>query len=315
MKKLLLTIFVLVLLLVAGIYIFIPAKLEFGKAIYIHANRNITSRYIADQAKWVKWWPADNPDILATKENEESTYTFKNYHYTIVREALGGTSILIKYNGKKINSFLHLIALKPDSVVAEWKGELKETNNPVARLNNYFLALRVKENISEILQNVKTFLENNERAYGLKIIQQQVKDTILIATKFTANKYPSAADIYNIVTGLRGYISSNGATETNPPMLNVTRDSIYNIMVAIPVNKVIPATGKFVLKRMVPGKILVTEVKGGDYTAAEALRQLTLYMEDNQLTAPAIPFQSLVTERTKEPDTTKWITRIYYPVI
>ena len=65
---------------------------------------------------------------------------------------------------------------------------------------------------------------------------------------------------------------------------------------------------------MVPGKILVAEVKGGAYTADEALRQLTMYMDDNHLVSPAIPFQSLVTERSKEPDTTKWITKIYFPV-
>jgi hypothetical protein len=28
----------------------------------------------------------------------------------------------------------------------------------------------------------------------------------------------------------------------------------------------------------------------------------------------AIPFQSLVTDRSKQPDTTKWITNIYTPV-
>lgn len=198
--------------------------------------------------------------------------------------------------------------------MAEWKGGLEATNNPVTRIKNYFLAIGVKKNISEILQNAKTFLENNERVYGLRIIQQQVKDTILVSTKIISNGYPSTAEIYNLVKDLRGYIFSNGGTETNSPMLNVTKDSMYNIMVAIPISTAIPATEKFLLKRMVPGKILVAEVKGGTYTANEALKQLTLYMIDNQLTSPAIPFQSLVTERSKEPDTTKWITKIYFPV-
>ena len=89
---------------------------------------------------------------------------------------------------------------------------------------------------------------------------------------------------------------------------------MYKIMVAIPINKIVPTTEKFLLKRMVPGKILVTEVKGGAYTADVALRQLTLYMEDNRLISPAIPFQSLITERIKEADTTKWMTKIYFPV-
>jgi hypothetical protein len=29
----------------------------------------------------------------------------------------------------------------------------------------------------------------------------------------------------------------------------------------------------------------------------------------------AIPFQSLITDRVKEPDTAKWITKLYAPVL
>ena len=85
-------------------------------------------------------------------------------------------------------------------------------------------------------------------------------------------------------------------------------------MVAIPINKVIPENEKFVSKRMVPGKILVAQVRGGTYTTAAALRKLEIYMDDNRLSSPAIPFESLLTNRIEEPDTTKWITKIYYPI-
>jgi hypothetical protein len=40
----------------------------------------------------------------------------------------------------------------------------------------------------------------------------------------------------------------------------------FKTMVAIPVNKVIPENNNFLYRRMVPGKILVTEVTGGTYT-------------------------------------------------
>ena len=65
---------------------------------------------------------------------------------------------------------------------------------------------------------------------------------------------------------------------------------------------------------MVPGNILVSEIKGGDYSAREALREMHQFMTDNNMSSPAIPFQSLVTNRMEEPDTLKWITKIYYPV-
>jgi hypothetical protein len=98
-------------------------------------------------------------------------------------------------------------------------------------------------------------------------------------------------------------------------MLHITSDSGYfETMVAIPVNKVVPPKDNFLFKRMVPGKILVTEVTGGRYTTAHALKQLENYLEDNELQSPAIPFESLVTDRSRQPDTSKWVTKIYYPV-
>ena len=67
---------------------------------------------------------------------------------------------------------------------------------------------------------------------------------------------------------------------------------------------------------MLPGgNILITEVKGGPEEIKKAYRQVELYISDFQRVAPAIPFESLVTDRRAEKDSTKWITRIYYPVM
>jgi hypothetical protein len=66
---------------------------------------------------------------------------------------------------------------------------------------------------------------------------------------------------------------------------------------------------------MILGYILVGEVKGGMVTVAAAEKRMADYAFDHQKTAPAIPFQSLITDRMQEKDTGKWITRIYYPVL
>ncbi|HLL44934.1 MAG TPA: hypothetical protein VK369_17410 [Segetibacter sp.] len=89
----------------------------------------------------------------------------------------------------------------------------------------------------------------------------------------------------------------------------------YETMVAIPVNRLLESNRQFVFKRMVPGNILVSEVNGGVFTVQEARRQMDNYVEDNELTSPAIPFESLITDRLKEKDTSKWITKLYYPIL
>ena len=55
--------------------------------------------------------------------------------------------------------------------------------------------------------------------------------------------------------------------------------------------------------------------KGGISTVNEALNQMQLLFSGLRYkTSMAIPFQYIITDRITEPDTTKWITKIYAPV-
>ena len=99
--------------------------------------------------------------------------------------------------------------------------------------------------------------------------------------------------------------------------MNITKaDSFrYQIMVAIPINKSLKSEGDIFIRRMLyNGNLLMTEVRGGRNTINNALVQLTNYVRDHQYTSPAIPYESPVTDRIAEPDTTRWVTRIYYPI-
>ena len=99
-------------------------------------------------------------------------------------------------------------------------------------------------------------------------------------------------------------------------MLNVMKtDNSYVAMTAIPVDRELPATNEFASKFMLKGgNILEAEIKGGPFTIERSFNELENYRADHKYTSPAIPFQSLVTDRAREKDTAKWITKLYYPV-
>ena len=87
-----------------------------------------------------------------------------------------------------------------------------------------------------------------------------------------------------------------------------TKDGItYLVRVAIPVDKQLPASGNISYKWMLGGgNILITEVKGGHAEIKKAYDQTELYVADHNRVAPAIPFQSMITDRRQEKDSTKW---------
>ncbi len=313
MKKLFILL-ILTIILFLSIYLLIPPKINFAKLAYIHTNINVANRFITDESKWQKWWPVAMQGGL-THSVDNEIHSYKNYSYIIKRKMYEGMSILIEHDSNMVNSFLQIIALNKDSIAVQWKGVMPATYNPFKKISNYILATKVKKNISEVLQTAKMFLENKENVYGLHIVQEKVKDTLLISTKYFSKTPPSTEDIYKLIKNLKEYISIQGSSETNYPMLNIMQDgSEFKTMVAIPINKNIAENQTFIIKKMVPGKILVAEIKGGQNTVAEAINNVNIYMEDNHLVAPAISFESLISDRVKEKDSTKWVTKIYFPI-
>jgi hypothetical protein len=203
------------------------------------------------------------------------------------------------------------VALRASSV-------LDASSNPILKLQQWLRSKKIAEDMRTILQHVENFYVDEKKLYGIAVKEEAVKDSTLISTFKNTRRYPEVDTIYALVDELEAYINRFDAEKTGLPMLNVTRqtDSSYLTRLALPVNRQLPNDGNIQYRRLLyNGKILVTEVKGGPASVAMAIDELENFVSDHQKVAPAIPFQSLITDRRKEPDTTKWVTKIYWPVM
>lgn len=121
-----------------------------------------------------------------------------------------------------------------------------------------------------------------------------------------------------MIEKLKNYLHEKGAKAESFPMLNVQYIDTKNyvVQVALPVDKKIIEGSNISLKWMVKGSnVLTGEVIGGIKNIADSMKEFDKYISDYQRSVIAMPFQLLITDRLKEPDTTKWITRLYYPVV
>lgn len=312
MKKWLIILVVLLGLLLTSAYVFFPKNVNSSTIVKINCVMNSASRYVMNESKWAKWWPGT---IAHDSVSNKDVFNYNGYRYLVTAIKYNAILIETRRNGLAVNGTIFFLPLSFDSIQVEWKYALETTSNPINRLHLYWETKKINNNLLNIMKSMKAFLDKPENVYGMHIDQILVKDTILVTTNFSSPQYPTTQKIYDLINGIKSYIALNHAKETNFPMLHVWQDSgLYKTQVAIPVNTVIPQTNMYLIKRMVPGKILVGQVTGGAYTATEAIRQMGIFMADNQLSSPAIPFESLVTNRMEEPDTSKWITKIYYPV-
>jgi hypothetical protein len=293
--------------LVGGIYVFIPNKLPVSSMVVIEGTMNSLSRVIADPEKWKPWWPD------STQKNTSLVYD--GYRYDIIKGLHNAAEVDITYESDTVKTYITLLPINKDSIALEWRFEMETGSAPWTKISNNGKARDLKENMQMVLTRFKAFVEKSENIYGIPVVRTKVKDTLLIVTTSRFAAIPTIDETYRLINILKTHAIREGVPQTGSPMIHVLPvNPGYEMMVALPVGKAPAENNQVTIRRMVPGNILVTEIKGGPWTIAHAFRQLENYVYDHRYESPAKPFQSLVTKRDVEKDTAQWVTRIYYPI-
>jgi hypothetical protein len=297
--------FLIILAVVVFAYVLIPDVKTVNSSIYIHTNYNNVLRSLQEKDKWEKWW----------NENPINELKYESSNFLLANSFLNIAEISIQEEDSAAKSLITVLQLNRDSSIVEWKYNFRAAEASKNKFTRYFRSKDLKKHFEQKLNDLKTFVENPVNIYGLNIKQEKVKNSSLVSIRTILKAYPSTEEIYTLVDQLKEYIQESGAEQMDYPMMHVMQvKEGYEIMVAIPVNKNLPAKGNIQPKRMVLGNILVAEVSGGNERVRKGLMEFDKYINDYSKTSPAIPFASLVTDRRQEPDTSKWLTKLYYPV-
>lgn len=310
MKKWLLLLSACLIILLLILYFLIPTQIQINRSVGVKANSSAAYRNLLADQTWKTWWPAKS------EANDIKSLVYEDAVYKLDQKLFNAFAITIDKEKTTINTELNLIPDGQDSLNLVWSAKLPTASGPFDKISKYFQSRTIGEQMEELLSALKKYLGDEQNLYGSIIRQTKVKDSVLVATRLTLDHYPTTDEIYGMVDKLKAYIQEKGAKETDFPMLHVdSARGSYTTMVGIPTDTLVNGNNVDIdLKRLVLGNILVTEVRGGTFTTRRALQQLEHYVYDYKRTSPAIPYESLVTDRRKERDTTKWITKIYYPV-
>jgi len=214
---------------------------------------------------------------------------------------------------------LLLLQSHPDSIRLKWETRYQAGLDPFQRIINYRKAIKFKACMNSILETADDYLQQNEHLYGFRISRTTLTDTFLVAVRFETRNYPETEMIYSRIDQVKNYIAASGAREMNDPMLNITSNDngSKTVTVGIATNTQVKDSGIFVTRRLAQYKnrTLTTLVTGDNKKVEESLRAIHQYMEDYHLTSPTVHFELLITDRRKEKDASKWVTRIFYPIV
>jgi hypothetical protein len=297
-----------VLLFLIIVYLVLPRIQNSNIEAKIKCAETAAARQIVNKEKWQSWWPGE--------KNGEKSYSYNGCTYRIDKLLLNGFETTVFNAADSLKGKLQFIYYGTDSTQILWTPDYKVSTNPFKRISQFAQLKKINSNVEGLVNKLHDYFSDPKNVYGMNIVKQKVTDPSLISYKKPFNHYPTTEDIYSLVNSVKEYIRKKGGEESNYPMLNIYEiaPGVYEAMVAIPTKNELPAEGDFKLKKMILGYILVGEVKGGMKTVKEGETELANYVNDYKFLSPAIPFQSLVTNRLLESDTSKWITRLYYPV-
>lgn len=304
MKKLLLFGFLLLTVLVTAIYIFIPAQLHISQFISIGVSKNGAERVLRDEQKLKTALGIANGNNKVLVYNNDTLLVTENL-YNAIKLSLNTSPTL-----------LHFVNIRKDSTAFQWDADLNAGNSPISRVMAYKKALGIKKSMVGILGQLQHFLEQKEHIYGINISRVSTKDTLLVSTKKNFSSKPTTPQIFDLINTVQQFITSKGGIKNGNPIYHISKnaDNNYGLMVAVPTNKILANEASFSFIRMIPGSFMTTEVTGGEYSVDLAKEKMQQYFTDYGHVSMAIDFNMLVTDRMRETDTSKWVTRIYLPV-
>jgi len=307
MKKVLL---ILVSIVIVGIIVLflLPAEQKITQAITVECPMDAVTRLVSDEKKWTTWWPG--------KKINDSTFEYQQKIFRIQALLLNGFKAI---SGRgNIISYIDFQFL-PASITATQfilNTQYNFSSNPFKKAVQYISYNKAKQDYTGFVTYLQYFFSNPEKVYGYKIEKQKIIKSSLISVKQIFNHYPAVTEIYDLVNELKQYIQLQKSREMNFPIMHVHTEGnqLFEVMVAIQTDRNLPSTNRYKLKNMMPGNILVAEVTGDNQAIKRGEKEMENYVHDFKKISPAIPFQAMITDRLNEKDSSKWITKLYYPV-
>lgn len=314
MKKWLLFLLTLIVLFAAGTYIFIPSVISISSAEVAKTTDVGAERVIIDENKWLQWWNYGHKEMASGLPQEG--FRMGGYLCKQTGKFYKSTGISIANNEHTLDSRLVIVGLGIDSTGLQWTCQLPTGNDPLSRFLHYREAIQIKKNMDEVLANLRDFLSKTENVYGISVERTQLKDTLYVSAKTQTGTYPSLKDIYTLLGKINGYLARNNSPATGSPIYNITQmeQNRYQLMAAVPTDRMLKETDGFAMKNMIKGSFIVTEAVGGEKEVSNAWQNLRQYFQDYRKTSMAMNFTMLVTDRMLQPDSSKWVTKLYMPV-
>lgn len=332
-KILLITLVICVLLTVA-IGFFLPSKVHVERSQAINAPSEIIHEQINNLKNWNRWSPWYKMDTAVKIEyNGIDTGAGASYKWASMNKKVGSGSMTITSssadsictamdfmeNGIATGKFVFL--KENNTTKITWMMEMDMGMNPIGRIFGLFMDKMIGPDFESGLANLKQFAESIpvKPKSKFEVVEEDAAARVFIIKKDSMS-WDSISSFFgkNFPAITEAVQKAKLETAGSPTGLyfiwdETTKSSV--MAAAVPVKGDAKTKVKGFETYIVPaGKNLHIACAGGYTNIGDAHMEMDAYMKEKNLLQGIPVIEEYVTGPDQEPDSTKWLTHIFYPV-
>jgi effector-binding domain-containing protein len=322
---------ILLLILVMGIIsFFLPSKIAVEKSTVIKALPEVIFEQINDLHNWEKWSPWIETDTtidikyFGNEKGEGAGFEWKseNRHtgngtITILASVIND-SILCEielFKKGKASATFYFNKVEFGTRV-NWSIKMNLGINPLKRFMRALIIKRISNDSERGLKNLKRNIES------ARIIDQALVET----TQFTgfgfegirAKVKPQEAGqkMSFFLSGLREYIKTNNLKVVGYPFsiyYSFTQDEV-DFLIGIPTENSGKDSKTIKSGKIEPCKVVTLDYYGPYSGIEKGYSVINKWIADNKKKVSGEPFEIYIANSENEKDSTKWLTKIFFPI-
>jgi effector-binding domain-containing protein len=328
-KKILIGTFIFILLILV-ISFFLPSEINIKRSIKIQSPGEIVFKHVNNLKSWEKWaiWfmidSAMEKSYSSPEEGKGAKVQWNsknnkvgNGNITITESAMPDSILMdlnFMENGIAKTGFYFYSDSAGTKITWVFKSDLG--NNPLMKYFGLIMGKFVSSDFDDGLALLKKYCESLPKEPQYKIEIEKIESLEYFSERDTCSVITIGAKLGKMYTEIFDFISKNGIKESNPPFAIYHKfdGNIFDMEAGIPVDKLIPSKNKIIKSgKFSPSQAVVAYYYGPYEKDYLAHQQLKKWIKKHNKKIINSPFEVYVSDPSMEKDSSKWLTKIYYP--
>lgn len=317
------------------ISLFLPSKVHVERSRVIEAPVDVIFNQVNNLKKWRNWspWLSIDPNMKINYKGPESgkgaSYSWVsddkqvgNGRLSILKSVPHDTIIIemdFMENGKSKGSYF--FQEQDKGVKVTWTMDSDMGLNPIGRWFGLFMDKMVGPDFENGLANLEKVAKLESKAstlsQPLKIESISVASTPVLTIRRKSTPAEISRTLGQSYIEILTFIRMNNLKQTGPPfaIYHTYSDLEVDMEPGIPVEKLpVQTAGNIKASKMAKGKAVVADFYGPSEQTGKAHQEIEKWIKANNKKVMGSPWEVYVTDPGVEPDTSKWLTKIYYPI-